>query len=160
MINELVLVSKQSILKKHFGIDMDEFNKLSEKEKEEVKKVFPTEEEIKFMEIFKSDMPQLARLQRKMSVCLEVEVSYYDFENIEFNYSGSVYKLLAPKNAYRICKALEKDSLEGLQDLCKQGCVLKDNQNVNDIKENSLQVDEIQILKLVADKFFFQTFLV
>ena len=79
---ELVHVSKQSILTKHFGIDMKAFEKLSEKEKEEAKKVIPTSEEEKFMEIFKSDIPQLARLQRKMSVCLDVEVIAYDFDFI------------------------------------------------------------------------------
>lgn len=157
----LVHVSKQSILTKHFGIDLKAFEKLSEKEKEEARKVFPTSAEEKFMEIFKSDMPQLARLQRKMSVCLEVEVLRYDFDFVEFNYSGNIFKLEASKNAYRICKALEKDNLEGLQELCKQGCVLKDGQPVTDIKENSsLQIDEIQVLKSVATKFFFQTFLV
>ena len=158
--NELVHVSKQSILTKHFGIDLKAFEKLSEKEKLEAKKVFPTENEEKFMTIFKSDMPQLARLQRKMSICLEVEVIEYDFDFVEFNFSGNIFRMEASKNAYRICKALEKDYLEGLQEMCKQGCILKDGIAITDIKENvSLQIDEIQILKLVATKFFFQTFL-
>ena len=159
--NELVHVSKQSILTKHFGIDMKAFEKLSDTEKEEAKKVIPTSEEEKFMEIFKSDIPQLARLQRKMSVCLDVEVLKYDFDFVEFNFSGNIFRIESGKNAYRICKALEKDYLEGLQELCKQGCILKDGSPITDIKENTtLQIDEIQILKLVSTKFFFQMFLV
>ena len=161
--NKLILVSKESILKKHFGIDMIAYEKLSESEKEKVKELFPTDDENAFMEVYKSTAPQLARLQRKMSVCLDVEVLEYDFDFIVFTYAGNVYKLLAPKNAYRICKVLENenDGLEGLQELAKQGCLFVNDKSIMDLRQDKvLEVDEMQLLKKVSEKFFFQTFIV
>lgn len=158
--NELIKVSKESILKKHFGIDMEAYNKLSEKDKLAANELFPTEDEKLFMEVYKSTAPQLARLQRKMSVCLEVEVTEYDFDKVVFKYGKSDYMLLAPKNAYRICLAIDKGAIEALVEMAKQGCLIIDGNIVSDIlKDGALQVDEMQILKSVADKFFFQTFM-
>lgn len=158
--NELILVSKESILKKHFGIDMAAYEKLSEKEKLEVKDLFPTEEEENFMEVYRSSSPQLARLQRKMSVCLDVEVLEYDFDSVLFTFAGNRYKTIAPKNAYRICLALEKGTLDALQEMAKQGCIfMNDNPILNLGQDGSIQIDELQMIKTVVEKFFFQTFM-
>ena len=99
--NELIKVSKESILNKHFEIDMVAYEKLSESEKESIKNLFPTDDEKNFMQVFKSTAPQLARLQRKMSVCLDVEVLDYDFNCITFTYSGNTYEIQSCKNAYK-----------------------------------------------------------
>ncbi len=158
--DKLILVSKESILEKRFGIDKEAFEKLDEKTKASLKDKLPTEEEESFMQVFKSTAPQLARLQRKMSICLDVEVLEYDFDSVLFTYANNKYKLLAPKNAYRICKALEDDTLEGLQEMAKQGCIFINDKPVLDVKQdNAVQVDELQILKNISEKFFFQTFL-
>lgn len=159
----LILVSKQSILNKHFNIDMAKFNALSETEKEIAREsLFPTENEKAFMEIHNSKAPQLARLQRKMSVCLEVEVLEYDHNFIVFEYAGNTYRMTNPRNAYRICQALENDdSLSGLWELAKQGCLQINDKVVTDLdKDEILQVDEIMLLKKIASKFFFQPFMI
>lgn len=159
--NDLILVSKESILRKHFNIDMNAYGKLSEKEKEIAGDIIPTEDEKNFMTVFNSTSPQLARLQRKMSVCLEVEVLEFAFDFVIFTFAKNKYRVIAPKNAYRICQALENGNLEGLQEMGKQGCIWVNENPVNDIKaDNVLQIDEIQILKSVVEKFFFQTFIV
>lgn len=160
--DKLILVSKESILEKRFGVDKEAYEKLSQKEKDLANIKFPTVDEENFMKVFKSTAPQLARLQRKMSICLDVEVKEYDFDKVVFTYSGNDYTLLAPKNAYRICKSIEDGGLEALQEMCKQGCILVNEKVVDDIQteKSILQVDEIRLLKGVAEKFFFQTFLV
>lgn len=159
--DKLILVSKESILEKRFGVDKEAYEKLSQKEKDIANIKFPTEDEENFMQVFKSTAPQLARLQRKMSICLDVEVKEYDFDKVIFTYAGNDYTLLEPKNAYRICKAIDDGSLEALQELCKQGCVLINVNPVLDIKSESatIKVDELNMIKNVAEKFFFQTFL-
>ena len=159
--NELLLVSKESILSKIFDIDQEKFEKLPDSEKEEAKKLFPTESEKNFMTVFRSTSPQLARLQRKMSVCLDVEVIEYDFNKITFTYAGNTYKLLSPKNAYRICQALETDSFTALKEMGKQGCIFINEKQILDVtQDNALEVDELRIIEKVVDKFFFQTFIV
>lgn len=158
--DKLILVSKESILSKLFQIDMEAFNRLPEKEKEKIEKLFPTENENDFMEVYNSTAPQLARLKRKMSVCLDVEVLEYDFNYIVFTYAGNKYKLLAPKNAYKISQALDDGVLSALSEMAKQGCIFINENLVGSItNDTSLQVDELEILKKVSDKFFFQTFL-
>lgn len=159
--NDLILVSKESILNKVFDIDMEKYEKLSDKEKEIAKVSFPTEVEKDFMTVYRSTAPQLARLQRKMSVCLYVEVLEFSFDHIIFTFAGNKYKIVSAKNAYRICKAIDKGMLEAVQELCVQGCVTVNDKPITDIMgEGILQIDEIQLLRNVAEKFFFQTFLV
>lgn len=159
--NELILVSKESILNKHFEIDMNAYEKLTDLEKESVKGLFPTEEEKNFMTVFKSTSPQLARLQRKMSVCLDVEVLEYDFNSITFTYAGNTYKIDSCKNAYKICQALEKSNLEAVYELGKQGCIFINDKLIGDIKQDrTIEVDELMLIQKISDKFFFQTFIV
>lgn len=158
--NELIKVSKESILNKHFEIDMVAYEKLSESEKESVKNLFPTDDEKNFMQVFKSTAPQLARLQRKMSVCLDVEVLDYDFNCITFTYSGNIYEIQSCKNAYKICQALEKSTLEAVYELGKQGCIRINEKLIGDIKQDkTIEVDELMLIQKVTDKFFFQTFI-
>jgi len=159
--NKLIKVSKASITTKLFDIPMDKFETLSPGEKESIKPLLPSEEEKEFMEVYKANMPQLARLQRKMSVCLDVEVLELEEDKISFEYADSKYTLTSPKNAFKICSALDKDTLSGLAEMAVQGCIFKNETEVKNIKEDgALSVDELRLLLLVADKFFFQTFLV
>lgn len=155
---ELVTVSKQSFLEKVFGVSEEA---LREKfgdgpELEEARKLLPTEDEIKFREIYTSSIPQLARLQRKMSVCLDVEVIGMSESFVEFEYGEKIYRLNSPTNAFKICMALEKNTLSGFAEMIEQKCIMVDGAPA---ELNKLEVDEIRLLSQVADKFFFQTFM-
>lgn len=155
--DQLIKVSKKSILTKVFKVDVE---KLSPEELEKAKPFLPTEDEKDFMEVYESNIPQLARLQRKMSVCLDVEVLELEESKIVFEYGDSKYTILEPKNAFRTCVALDKGKYEAFSEIVLQGCVLKNDVEVRSVKENSiLAVDEINLLVSVTDKFFFRTFL-
>lgn len=132
--------------------------KLSKAEFAKIKPFLPTEDEKAFMEILRSNMPQLARLQRKMSVCLDVEVTELSDDRISFKYGEDSYTLTEPKNAYKICPAIEKSKLDALIEMNVQGCVLKNDEAVKDVRDG-FRVDELRLLCDVASKFFFQTFL-
>ena len=154
-IPELIKVSKKSILGKKFNVDI---SKLSQEEIKVLEPYLPTQEEKTFMEIYHLDAPQLVRLQRKMSVCLDVEVTELEEEKVSFVYGGSTYTILSPKNAFGICSALEKSKIQGFVELGLQGCLLKNGNLLDDVRKvGVLAVDEMQVLSSVADKFFFQT---
>jgi len=159
--NKLIKVSKASFLNKVFKIDESKIAELSKEEREALEKLLPTEEEKLFAEVYRSNIPQLVRLQRKMSVCLDVEVLELEEDKISFQYGENTFTLISPTNAFRICSALEKGKLEGLSEMVLQGCVSKGEKIIHNLKEESgLAVDEMRTLLNVADKFFFQTFLV
>lgn len=175
--DKLIRVSKKSINEKYFTLSEEEMrSKLSGDELKQALSLLPTQDELDFMEVFNSTIPQLARLQRKMSVCLDVEVLEMEEEFIKFEYGENIYRIEEPKNAYKICMALEKSSLEAFSELVLQGCVYVQKKTdsllggivnrlnekpIQDIRQgNVLKVDELNLLVKIADKFFFRSFMV
>ena len=160
--DKLIRVSKKSFAEKLFDVDV---SKLSKKELKKVQPFLPTEDEQAFAEVYRSTMPELARLQRKMSVCLDVEVTELEEEKISFLYGRHTYTLLDPANSYLMCQALEKKqasetlNLTAVKALAEQKCVLKDGEPVIDLK-TGFKIDELLLIEKVATEFFFQIFLV
>ena len=153
--DKLIRVSKASFTEKLFDVDE---KKLSKSEFKKVKAFLPSEEEKDFAEVFRSKNAQLARLQRKMSVCLIVEVKELEEEKVSFEYGKDLYTLTEPTDPLKLCQAIEKSVLDGFLELDAQRCVYKNGENVS-VRTGTLKVDEIRILEKVADRFFFQTFL-
>jgi len=151
--DRLIRVSKASITEKLFDVDV---SKLSKKELKKVQPFLPTQEELDFMTVYRSNLPELARLQRKMSVCLDVEVLELEEEKISFKFGPDTYTLIDPRNAYKMAQALERGVLEALAEMAGVGCILKNGVQVTNLRESSLAIDELQVLKKVANKFFFQ----
>lgn len=154
--DRLIRVSKEGIREKLFDVDV---SKLSKKELKKVQPFLPTEEEADFMTVYRSHMPELARLQRKMSVCLEVEVTELEEDKISFKFGWNTYTLTDPADSFLMCQALEKGILQAVDAMARAGCILKNGEAVTDLK-TGFKVDELALIKRVADKFFFQIFLV
>lgn len=152
--DKLIRVSKASILEKRFGVNVD---KLTKKERKVIERYLPTEDEIDFMEIFQSPIPELARLKRKMSVCVDVEVTELEDEKVTFIFGSDKITLTEPQDAWKLCQALEKSTLDGVAAMFMQGCIQKNGKIVDD--KASLKIDEVRVIELVASKFFFQIFL-
>lgn len=167
--DKLIRVSKSSINEKLFGPEYTK-EKLEEKlEGEDLEKalaLLPTEEEQDFMNVFKSNIAGLARLQRKMSVCLDVEVLELEEDRIRYEYADKVYEIREPKNAFRICTELEKSSLDGFVEVCRQKCFSEFGKDgvekiIDDVKKDgSIKLDALNLAVKVCDKFFFRTFIV
>lgn len=153
--DKLIRVSKKQIREKLFDVDV---GKLSKKELKKVAPFLPTPEEVEFMEVFRSHMPELARLQRKMAVCLDVEVTELEEDRITFLFGRDSYTLTDPANSFLMCQALEKGVLQAVEAMALQKCILKNGEPVQDLR-TGLKMDEVTVVKNVADKFFFQTFL-
>lgn len=157
---ELIKVSKASITTKLFEIAPEKLASLSKEELDKVTPLLPTEEEKAFMEIYQSNAPQLVRLQRKMSVCLDVEVLELSDDKVSYEYGEKTFSIEEPKNAFRICSALEKSRLEAFSEMALQGCFFVGGTQVTNLKDTKeVATDEIMTALKVADKFFFQTFL-
>jgi len=157
---ELIKVSRSSIMKKLFDTTEE---KMKERLKgEELKKalsLLPSKDEARFMEIYQSSIPQLARIQRKMSVCLEAEVLELKNDLLIYEFAGKLFTLKAPSNSFRISEALDVSLHEGFSELCKESCVLVDNVFIKDPDKSGLEVDELRLLVRMANKFFFQIYL-
>jgi len=138
--------------------DVDE-KKLSKAERKKIAPFLPTDEEREFKEIYVSNMPQLARLQRKMGVCLKVEVTELEEDRVTFLFGRDTFTLLEPTNVYKMCQVLERGNLEAVGEMIAQGCVLKNGSPVDSIKGEQLKVDELRLILDIASQFFFQTFL-
>ena len=113
--DKLIRVSKAAINEKHFGPDFTREvleAKLTGEDLEKALALLPTEDEQDFMTIFKSGVAGLARLQRKMSVCLDVEVLELEDDRVKYDYAGNIYEIREPKNAFKICTELDKSSLD------------------------------------------------
>lgn len=159
--DKLIRVSRESIYSKRFDVTEEQLiANLDGKELEEAIAFIPTDEEREFMEIFNSRIPQLARLQRKMSVCLDAEVTELSEEYVSYEYAGKTFRISAPKNAYRICTALDKGISDGFAEMCSQGVVEVSGKAILDVKrDSSLGVDELKLMMKISSKFFFQTYL-
>lgn len=166
--DRLIKVSKASINEKLFGKDYTREKLEATLEGEDLEKalaLLPTEEEQEFMDVFKSNIAGLARLQRKMSVCLDVEVLDLENDRIKYEYADKVYEIREPKNAFRICTELEKSSLDAFVEVCKQRCFSEFTKEgtekvIDDIKKDgAIKLDALNLAVKVCDKFFFQTFI-
>ena len=156
--DRLIRVSKASIVEKLFDVDT---SKLSKKELKKVQPFLPTEEEADFMHVYRSNLPELARLQRKMSVCLLVEVKELEEEKVSFMYGRDTFTLTDPVDSFRIATALDRDNgtLEAVAEMAAQKSILKNGQPVENVKAGGLKIDELKTVQDVASRFFFQTFL-
>lgn len=158
----LIRVSGSAIREKVFGVTEAQLREKFPEgpDLDEALSLLPTEEEQEFMEIYQSSMPQLARLRRKLSVCLEAEVTEMSEDVLVYEFAGKSYRLESPKNAFRICTAVEKGTPEGFAEMVAQGCVSIDGKALTDVRGGAgLAVDELRLMMSMADRFFFQTYL-
>ncbi len=154
--DKLIKVSK-NINEKLFDLDV---SKLSRKELKKVSHLLPSDEERQFMEIWRSNNPQLMRIQRKMSICFLFEVTEMEEDQISFLFGRDTFTVKDPENAFRISQILERGTIsDALCELALQKCILRNGEPVGDLKTGSLKLDELRAVQLVADRFFFQPFL-
>lgn len=167
--DKLIRVSKASINEKLFGDEYTRENleaKLTGEALEKALALLPTETEQEFMNVFKSNIAGLARLQRKMSVCLDVEVTEMEEDRIVYEYADKFYEIKEPKNAFKICTELEKSSLDAFVEVCRQKCFSEidkegNSKVIDDIKKDgAIKLDALNLAVKVCDKFFFRTFIV
>jgi hypothetical protein len=158
----LIKVSKSSINEKVFNIKKEDLEKeLTGEDLNKALALLPTEEEQDFMDIFKSNIAGLERLQRKMSVCLDVEVLELEDDYIKYEYAKNIYEIREPKNAFKICTELEKGALSGFIEVCRQKCFSENEKIIDDVKKDgAIKIDALNLAVKICDKFFFQTFLV
>jgi hypothetical protein len=161
--DKLIKVSKASINEKLFGKEYTKERLEAELEGEDLQKalaLLPTEEEQDFMDIFKSNIAGLARLQRKMAVCLDVEVLELEDDRVKYEYAGNTYEIREPKNAFKICTELEKSSLDAFVEVCKQKCFSENDKVIDEVKKDgAIKLDALNLAVKVCDKFFFRTFI-
>jgi len=162
--DKLIRVSKAAINEKHFGPDFTREvleAKLTGEDLEKALALLPTEEEQDFMTIFKSVVAGLARLQRKMSVCLDVEVLELEDDRVKYDYAGNIYEIREPKNAFKICTELDKSSLDAFVEVCRQECFFENGVLIKDVKKDgAIKIDALVLAIRVCDKFFFRTFII
>jgi len=153
----MIIVSRESINKKLFGVTEEELReKLKGAELEEALSLLPTDEEKEWMKIFQSNAPELARIRRKMSVCLDAEIEVLEDNRIVYSYCGVPYEIKAPINSFKILRALESSKIDALEEMSRQACLKKDGKDI-DLK--SEPVDSLKLMRLITDKFFFQIYL-
>lgn len=118
----------------------------------------PTDEEREWFRIREAKNPEHAIERRKMSVCLDAEISILEDARVGFTYGRSEIIISAPVNAYNISRALEFSKHEAFAVLCEQGRVTVDGKTIKADK-NTLGVDALSLCVRIADKFFFTSFL-
>ena len=149
----MIIVSRESISKKLFNITEEKIRtELSGDELAEALLLLPNEEEKQWMKIFRSTAPELARIQRKMSVCLDAEVTVLEDNIVKYKYADTEYEILSPVNSFKILRAIEKDKSSAFEELSKQGCLKKEGKEV-DLKTEPF--DALNLMFKIADKFFF-----
>jgi len=153
----MIVVSRESISKKLFNITEEQVRaELSGEELESTLALLPTENERDWMRIFRSTAPEVARLQRKMSVCVDAEVIEYDDNHVKYNYSDEEFEIKSPTNSFNILRELENGIPLALRELSNQGCIKKAGIDVILEKE---PVDSLSLIMKIANKFFFRTYL-
>jgi len=148
----------RSILGKIFDVSEKELReKLTGEDLEESIKLLPSDNERQFMKIIKSTAPELARIQRKLSVCLIAEVSILEEGKIEYSYNGKIFLVTEPHNSFIVSKKYQITSHDAVQEMNIQDCIKVGDQKIDLTK---LPVDELNLLVRVIDRFFFQTYLI
>lgn len=145
----------RGILDKLFGLTEDQIRaQVAPEEVEETLARLATPEEENWMRIFKSTAPELERLQRRMSVCLDAEVIELTDEKVVYEFSGRKYEIKAPTNSFRVSAALEKSRHDAFAEMINQKCFSVDGQAVT-LASIKLAPDEVNLAVRIAGKFFF-----
>jgi hypothetical protein len=155
----LVKVSRSRFNDRIFDITEEELrSKFEGKELEDLIALLPNDDEKLFRKIFESNAPEHQRTRRKISVCLNAEVSELEEGKVVYRYGEKEFKIEEPKNSFRVSTQLEKSVHQAFIELCGQGCVFVDGKRYDD-KTIKLGVDEINLMVNITDKFFFQIYL-
>lgn len=154
---KLVRVSRESINQKVFGVtEQDLRERLNGDELKASLKLLPTQDEADWYALFNTSAPEAQRLRRKCSVCIDAEVESLDDNKVVYTYGGKRFEVEGPKNAYRVSQALERGKHEALTEMIAQGCITVDGAKST---QATLQVDEIQLILTIVDKFFFMIYI-
>ena len=154
---KLIRVSRSSYLNKLFKVTEQQLReKLSGDELAKALKQLPTDDEKEFTRIFESNAPELLRLQRKMSVCLDAEVSKLENDLVEYAFNNKTVSVSTPKNSWFLSRKLADSKHDALYELNEQGCILVDGKKID---LTTFEVDEINLLLKIVDKFFFMIYL-
>lgn len=164
--NKLIKVSRNRIVNARFGVTSEQIEdikkKLSGKDLEDVLSLIATPEEEEWYRIFNHDLKGLERYRRKISVCWLAEILELEDDRIVFEYSGDWFEILAPSNSYKVFAILDasdkKDYVGALKELSIQGRI-KRNDKVINIEKDNLPIDELNILRDISTRFFFQSYL-
>jgi hypothetical protein len=118
----------------------------------------PTEEELRWYKILKSEAPEHEKLRRKISVCSIADVVSYSNDEVTIFYDEVKYTLKRPVNGLRIARAREQSPMSALEELNLQRCIVI---GAEPIPKNFLGIDSdvIQLLGSVAENFFFIPYL-
>lgn len=118
----------------------------------------PTEEEKRWFEIMKSTVPELEKIRKKLSVCAISEVVSYDKNQVTFVYDGVNYTINKPVNSLKIARAREYSAMSALEELNAQRCITI-GQIPTPKDFSGVDAEVIQLMSMIADKFFFMPFL-
>ncbi len=155
----LIKVSRASILNKVFNVTEEYLKeKLTGDELALALTALPTAEEKEWMRINESNAPELERIRRKNSVCLDAEIETLEDDKVVYVYNNKLYTINEPINSFNVAMELEKSRMKGFAELCAQGCVLIAGKKLV-INKDNVKVDELSLLIKIADKFFFQTYI-
>lgn len=155
----MLKISRRSLLEKRFDVTEEEIRaKFKGAELASALELLPTPEEKEWMKVFTHNAPEREREKRKMSVCLDMEVSELEDDRVSGTYSGLKITITAPKNPFKICRELEKSKYDAFSELCKQHCVEIDDKPLIPEK-TTYGVDVLSLCMQVADRFFFQTYI-
>lgn len=118
----------------------------------------PTEEERAWIDVMRSEAPELASKKKRLSVCANADVVEYNSDAVKLSYDGIIYTIKKPSNSLQIARARERSVTDALEALNVQRCIVvgavpiaKDFSNVS--------VEVIELLKTVAESFFFAPYL-
>lgn len=118
----------------------------------------PTEQERAWIDIMKSDAPELAVRKKRLSVCAFADIVEYNNELVKFSYDGITYTIKKPVNSLNIARAREESVMDALEVLNIQRCILTGAVPIP--KDFSgISVEVIQLLSKVAENFFFMPYL-
>lgn len=118
----------------------------------------PTEEEKAWIDIMKSNAPEMETLKKKISVCALADVIEYDRNAVKFNYDGALYVVKKPTNSLQIARAYERSKIDALEVLNSQLCICKGSIPISkDFAD--IPVEVVGLLASVAENFFFAPYL-
>lgn len=151
-------ISRQSLLEKNFDLSETEVRERFTGDELDVQlKLIPTPDEAEWMKIFTHNAPELARVQRRMLVCFEFEVEEIRDDYLSGTYCAQKLEFFAPKNSFKISRALENSKHDAFAELCAQNCVKIDGLILTPQKTNA-GVDTLSLSVKIADRFFFQSY--
>jgi hypothetical protein len=118
----------------------------------------PTEEEKAWIDIMKSDAPELEVKKKKLSVCSLADVVEYNADSVKARYDGVVYTIKKPTNSLQIARMRERSVMDAFEALNAQHCVCVGA--VPCARDFSgVPVEVIGLLSAVAESFFFTPYL-